>query len=255
MFLRIIKIYWLFLGQINNVVFYTGGFMRKILNKELTNDYIMKHKIDSIFDKDILEYAHLHFYEKEEFIFKAESNLEYYYLLVDGKIKITYLFENGKSMHLKFYKELVTIGDIELLKNVPIRCNAQAVKDSYLIAIPSAVLRKSYLNNINFLHHLVDSLSEKLYATINNSSYNYIYPLINRLSSYLVGQMTESDSIVLNSSFEEIAEFLGTTYRHLNRTMHELEAKSIIQRENKTIHILDEKALKDLSKNLYIKSN
>ncbi|MDF2609416.1 MAG: cyclic nucleotide-binding domain protein [Lachnospiraceae bacterium] len=66
--------------------------------------------------------------------------------------------------------------------------------------------------------------------------------------------MTESDSIVINSSFEEIAEFLGTTYRHLNRTMHELEAKSIIQRENKTIHILDEKALKDLSKNLYIKS-
>lgn len=59
----------------------------KILNKELLNNYIDKHNIESIFDKDILKYAQLHFYEKEEYILKAESNLEYYYLIVDGKIK------------------------------------------------------------------------------------------------------------------------------------------------------------------------
>lgn len=41
-----------------------GGLMKKILNKELLNNYIDKHNIESIFDKDILKYAQLHFYEK-----------------------------------------------------------------------------------------------------------------------------------------------------------------------------------------------
>ncbi|WML36995.1 cyclic nucleotide-binding domain-containing protein [Clostridium sp. OS1-26] len=228
--------------------------MKKISDNNLLNHYIVKHNIGNILDKDILRHAQLHFYEKEEYILEAESNLEYYYLLVDGKIKISYLFENGKSMLLKFYKDFNTIGDLELLKNIPILCNIDAVEDSYLIALPSDILRKKYLDNIKFLHHLIDSLSEKLYATINNSSYNFVYPLINRLSSYLVEHITDKNYIVLNSSFLEIAQFLGTTYRHLNRTFKELESKSIIKCKDKIIYILDEGRLRELSKNVYIKS-
>lgn len=225
-----------------------------ISDNNLISRYITEHNIENLFDKDILKYAQLHFYEKEEFILRAESRLEYYYLLVDGKIKISYLFENGKSMFLKFYQQFNTLGDLELLKNIPILCNVEAIKDTYLIAIPSDIIRRGYLDNIKFLHHLIDSLSEKLYATINNSSYNYVYPLINRLSSYLVEHMTDKNYIILNSPFEEIAEFLGTTYRHLNRTFNELEAESIVKCDNKTIYILDEDRLRELSKNLYVKS-
>jgi len=228
--------------------------MRRISDNNLLNHYIDKHNMENIFDKDMLKYAQLHFYEKDEYILEAESELQYYYLLVDGKIKISYLFENGKSMFLKFYKEFNTIGDLELLKNIPIRCNIDAIEDTYLVAIPADILRKKYLNNIKFLHHLIDSLSEKLYATINNSSYNFVYPLINRLSSYLVEHITDKDYIILSSSFIEIAQFLGTTYRHLNRTLKELETEGIIKCENKAVYILDENRLRELSKNLYIKS-
>lgn len=228
--------------------------MKKNSNNVILNHYILKHNIENILDKDILQHAQLHFYEKEEHILEAESNLEYYYLLVEGKIKISYPFENGKAMLLKFYKEFNTIGDLELLKNLPILCNIDAVEDTYLIAIPSDILRKEYLDNLKFLHHLIDSLSEKLYATINNSSYNFVYPLINRLSSYLVEHITDKNYIVLNSSYIEIAQFLGTTYRHLNRTFKELEEKSIIKCENKTVYVLDEDRLRELSKNLYIQS-
>lgn len=227
--------------------------MRRILSGNLLNHYIVKHNIENIFDKDILKYAQLHFYEKEEYILEAESKLEYYYLLVDGKIKVSYPFENGKSMLLKFYKEFNSVGDLELLKNIPILCDIDAIEDTYLIAIPSDILRKNYLDNLKFLHHLIDSLSEKLYANINNGSYNFVYPLINRLSSYIVEHITDKNYITLNSTFIEIAQFLGITYRHLNRTFKELESKSIIKCDNKTIYILDEGRLRELSKNLYIK--
>src|SRR5471030_2323208 len=204
-----------------------GGSMKRILDDNLLNYYIEKHNIENIVDKDILKYAQLHFYKKEEYILEAESKLEYYYLLVDGKIKVFYPFENGKSMLLKFYKDFNTIGDLEILKNIPILCNIDVVQDTYLIAIPVDILRKKYCDNTKFLRHLVDSLSEKLYATINNSSYNFVYPLINRLSSYLVEHITDKNYIILNSSYLEIAQFLGTTYIHLNRTFKEMESKSI----------------------------
>jgi CRP/FNR family putative post-exponential-phase nitrogen-starvation transcriptional regulator len=229
--------------------------MKKILNKQLLNSYLVKYNIENLFDEDIVNYAQLHFYEKDEVILEADEQLEYYYLLVDGKIKISYIFENGKSMLLKFYKDFNTIGDLEFLKNNPIRCNVEAVEDTYLIAISSTILRKNYIDNVNFLHHLIESLSEKLDATINNSSYNFVYPLINRLASYLAEHLEENKNYVtLNSSFKEIAEFLGTTYRHLSRTFNELEEKSIIKCDNKTIHILDEDSIRELAKNVYIKS-
>lgn len=230
-----------------------GGFMRKIFDDMLLNNYIKKYNIDKIFDDEILKHGQLYFYEKEEYILEAGEELEYYYLLVEGKIKIYYPFENGKAMLLKFYKEFNTIGDLELLKGIPILCSIDAVEDTYLIAIPSEILREKYFNDIKFLHHLVDSLSEKLYGTINNSSYNFIYPLTNRLSSYLIEHLTDEDCIILNSSYLDIAQFLGTTYRHLNRTLKEMEAKSIIKCEDKKIYVLDIDELRELSKNVYIK--
>lgn len=102
---------------------------------------------------------------------------------------------------------------------------------------------------------MVDSLSEKLYGTINNSSYNFVYPLINRVASYLVENLTtDKNYIILNSSYLDIAQFLGTTYRHLNRTLKEMESKSIIKCVDKKIYILDINKLRELSKNIYVKS-
>lgn len=230
-----------------------GGVMKRICDNKLLNYYIKKHNIESIFDNEILEYAQLHFYEGEEYILESGEILEYYYLLVDGKIKIYYPFENGKSMTLKFYNDFNTLGDLELLKDTPILCNVDAVKDTFLIAIPATVLRGKYYDNVKLLHHLVNSLSEKLYGTINNSSYNFVYPLINRVSTYLVEHLTDKDYIILNSSYLEIAQFLGTTYRHLNRTLKEMESRSIIKCADKKIYILDINKLRELSKNIYVK--
>ncbi len=228
--------------------------MKRIFDNELLSYYISKHNIERILDSDILKHAQLHFYRRDEYVLAAESELEYYYLLVDGKIRISYPFENGKSMYLKFYKDFNSIGDIELLKNIPILCNIDTAQDTYLIGIPTEIIRNKYLNNISLLHHLINSLGEKLYATINNSSYNFVYPLINRLSSYLVEYISDKNYIVLNSSLKDLAQFLGTTYRHLNRTIIELEGEKIIKWEDKKIVILDEDRLRGLSKNLYLET-
>lgn len=226
--------------------------MKKITDRVLLNHYIEKYGLDKIFSQAILERARLLSYKKGEFIFEAGSKLEYFGLLADGKVKVSYLFENGKSMFLKFYEGFHILGDLEFLKDIPVLCNVEVIKDCRVIAIPADLLRREYHDNAVFLRYLAESLSDKLYATINNSSYNYIYPLINRLASYITELAADQDVVVLNSSYEEIAQFLGATYRHLNRTIKEMESKSILQVEDKKINILDRKELQALSKNIYI---
>lgn len=228
--------------------------MKRILNPGLLNSYIEKYNVKNILDDQILSHAQLHFYEKNEFILKAQCSLEYYFLLVEGKLRVTYPFENGKAMLLKFYRPFITVGDMELFKNLPVLCDIDAVEDTYLIAIPAEILRSKFFNNLRLLHHLLDSLSDKLFATINNSSYNFVYPLKNRVASYLVEYLSDSNRLQLKSTLTEIAEFLGTTYRHLNRTLKELEAEAVLRCENKTIYVLDEEKLRELAKNCFMKT-
>lgn len=228
--------------------------MKYITDDMLLESYIEKYKLLELFDNEIIKDVKLHLYEKHEYILHSNSELEYYYLLVDGRIKVSYPFENGKPMYLKFYKPFITVGDLELMKNTPVLCDVEAVVQTYMIVIPVSILRSKYLKHVGFLQHLVDSLSDKLFATINNSSYNYIYPLENRLSSYLIEQFTDKNYIRLDESYQTIAEFLGTTYRHLSRTLKELEEKKIISCDHKKVYILDENRLQELSKNTYVKS-
>ncbi len=227
--------------------------MKRISDLDRLQNYIKKYDLEALLGREIMQLAQLHYYQREEIVLKAEARLEYYYLLVEGKVRVTYLFENGKSMLLKFYKDLNTFGDMELLKDQPVLCNIDAVEDSFLIALPADILRREYRNNTVFLQYLVNSLSEKLYATINNSSYNYVYPLVNRLASFLLEHRDTRDHIVLTSSFLQIAEFLGTTYRHLNRTLKELEADGILCRSKNIITIRNADRLQELAKNSYIK--
>ena len=226
--------------------------MIRINDEKLLSYYVNKYNIVDIFDEDILKYIEIHGFDKNEYVLKAEFDLDYYYLFVKGKIKITYQFEKGKSVLLKFYRDFNSLGDVELINNVPIRCNVEAIEDCHLIAIPAQILREQYLDNPKFLKHMINSLSEKMFATLNNSSYNLMYPLVNRLASYLIEYITDDkDYIKLNSSFKEISQFLGTTYRHLSRTFNQLEDQKVIRCDKKTVYIINENRLRELAKNIY----
>ncbi|TCO74611.1 cyclic nucleotide-binding domain-containing protein [Marinisporobacter balticus] len=225
--------------------------MKKIADKKLLYHYISKYNIDHILNDATLSYTQLHYYEKGEQILHAENQLIYYYFFVSGKIKIFSQLENGKSMLLRFYTEFDTLGDVELFKNTSIRCNVEAVENTYLVGIPAKILREKCYDNPKFLRFVIHSLSTKLESTSINSSYNLLYPLINRLSSYLIEHITDKDYIILTSSYNDISEFLGTTYRHLHRTFNDLTSKRIIRCDGKKIYILNKNALIELSKNLY----
>lgn len=226
--------------------------MRLVKDLSLLNYYIKKNKIDSIISNELLQKSILYSFEKNEIIIKTDEELKYYYFFVNGKIQISYSYENGKKMPLKIYKSFQSFGDIEIIKNKPILCNIEALEDSYFILLPADFVRQEYKKNIEFAQYFAENLSDKFYATIKNSSYTYVYPLINRLSSYLLELDIYDNKIQLKSSFILLAESLGTTYRHLNRVFKEMEKEKILMIKKKVITILDLEELKNKAKDCFI---
>lgn len=226
--------------------------MNKISNKELLLSYIKKYQLHHIFDDALIEYMELFSFNKGEIIFNKGVELKYMYFLVEGKIKIYMLQDNGKLLLIRLNQPLNILGDVELLTDYQTQCHVESLDESICIGIEMDQLRKITCNNVKFLQFIVKHLSSKLYTISNSATINVLYPLENRLASFLLSLDTINDHSSKNRTITipkltEIATLLGTSYRHLNRTLSKLVQKDIIQKKKGMITIKNFKELERLS--------
>ncbi|WP_125153589.1 cyclic nucleotide-binding domain-containing protein [Clostridium rectalis] len=229
--------------------------MKKVHDKNKLLYYIKKYDMKNIFQQDMTSYMELHLFDKNEYICKDRELLNYFYFLVSGKTKVYNLLKNGKSILLRFYRPLNVIGDIEFVSNSHTSSNIQAVEKTLCIAIPINTLTKYALKDTVFLTYIIKSLGDKLEKNSRASSINLLYPLENRLASYILATSSKDS----NSNIEgistykltEMADLLGSSYRHLLRTINKLCKEQIIEKCDHCINILDIDKLTILAGDLY----
>ena len=88
-----------------------------------------------------------------------------------------------------------------------------------------------------------------------SSSINLLYPLENRLASYINELLVEHDSKIEYVDFDEslidVAEHLGSSYRHLLRTFNSLIEKNVLDKDKLGYKVIDKNKLADLAGDLY----
>ncbi len=227
--------------------------MNRVKDFNLINKYINIHNIGSLFNSDIKENLELLFFDKRELIFKKGDEINYLMFFVEGKAKVYMTLENGKFLLLDFYKELDTLGDLELVTNDVSTCNVEAIEPCVCIGISIKLIKNMYCKDTNLLNFLCTSLGEKLKRSSRNSSINLLYPLENRLASYIIsiGVKEENKYFKFDETLTIISELLGTSYRHLLRTLNNLCDKKILSKKDGLYIILDYKKLKTLSADIY----
>jgi len=230
--------------------------MIKINNVKEIENYKLKYKINEIFTKDMTPVMELLFYKKYELIVKESEEINYLLFLVKGKAKVYLTLSNGKSLLLCFYQGFKVLGDLEVITSKKAASNVQVIEDTYCIGISFDNVRTFLLNDAKFLRYISGSLGEKLYQCSKNSSINLLYLLENRLASYILttGEKIEDNGrarILFDENLTELAELLGTSYRHLLRTLNALCSKGVLRKENSHYEVIDEKILKKLSADLY----
>ncbi|WP_315118654.1 cyclic nucleotide-binding domain-containing protein [uncultured Clostridium sp.] len=228
----------------------------KILNdKSQLEYYIKKYELNNIFQINMKKHMQLISFDEGENILRKGEKIEYFYFLVEGKIKVYTIVENGRVLLFHFYEPLNIIGDAEFFEDNITKCNIQAITDTICIAVPLNIIKDKTYNDIKFIRFLGKKLSEKFLDYTIFSSVNILYPLENRLASYILAMCSEREDnygeAIYIDKLKEIADLLGTSYRHLLRTIKKLSDKNIIRKEEKSIVILDFKRLQELAKEPY----
>lgn len=229
--------------------------MRTTINPQQIHAYLEQYRMTDVFSEDLISEMLLTTFERGEAIAPLNEPLMNFHLLVEGKLKIYSLQENGKKVLIRFYRPMSIIGDLEYLSDYPVKAVVETLETSTMITIPMETLRKHTRDCPKFLRFIIAHLSQKLFTWSNMAGLNLVYPLENRVASYLVSISELSDKNRLEeirvSSLEEMADLLCSSYRHLHRILEAFEAEEIISRNRSKIRILDFEKLKSLSVGIF----
>jgi CRP-like cAMP-binding protein len=142
------------------------------------------------------------------------------------------------------------VGDLELVNGKEANNTVQSVNRSLLFAISYRIIQNTYAENPKFLHFMLSQVTHKLYTFSNLSSLNMLYPVESRFASYVlstVDQDTAASEEIQTSKLTELADLLGTSYRHLNRVIQDLCRRDIIRKVRRKIVIQNVEELREIA--------
>lgn len=231
--------------------------MQSILNPEMLRGLTEQNGLTAMFSPGAIAQMELRRYGGGEAVCSVGDKLEYMFFLVQGKLKIHTLQPNGKSMLVRFARPMSVIGDVELMRQYPVKNEVVSVGNSLLLVAGRKLLLREMESNTALLRFLVGELSHKMYTLGQTSAMNVLYPVENRFASYLMSLFSDNTGTqrieeIRTSSLTETADLLGTSYRHLNRVVRRLIDTGIIERRKGRLIVLDEARLAELANgNLY----
>ncbi|ETT48737.1 MULTISPECIES: cyclic nucleotide-binding domain-containing protein [unclassified Paenibacillus] len=231
--------------------------MQSIINPEAVRSLTEQNGLTAMFSSSAIAQMELRRYSGGEAVCSVGDRLEHMFFLMQGKLKIHTLLPNGKSMLVRFARPMSVIGDVELLRQYPVKNEVVSVGDSLLLVAGRKLLLREIEDNTALLRFLVGELSHKMYTLGQTSAMNVLYPVENRFASYLMSLFADNTGAqrveeIRTSTLTETADLLGTSYRHLNRVVRRLIEDGIIERRNGRLIVRDEERLARLANgNLY----
>ncbi|WP_026573005.1 Crp/Fnr family transcriptional regulator [Bacillus sp. UNC438CL73TsuS30] len=226
--------------------------MKEIKNQEQLNDFLQMYELEPIFNEKLLPYLSLFHFEQGENICSQGDAAEFLYVLVKGKLKIYTNSVEGKTLILSFKTPLEVIGDIEYVQNIHFINTVEAVSPVTLIGVQHHWLKKYASDYSPFLQFLLKIITEKFHLKSNSMSLSLMYPVEVRLASYLLSVSYDETNSPVNKQLSSVnltdtANFIGTSYRHLNRVIQKFCEEGLVERNKGSIMVKDRDGLQKLA--------
>lgn len=185
-----------------------------------------------------------------ESICTAGHPLAYFMLVLTGRAKASVLAENGRELLLCFSQAGDTIGDLELmLGTFTAETSIRALTDVVCAGVPLARNRDALCTHTTFLNRVGAALAGKLKRSTENCSHIILYPLETRLCAYIAAT---AHGGLFAEPLTETAGLIGTSYRHLLRSLEQLAAEGLIEHAGRgRYRIVNAAALHTRGKGLY----
>ena len=179
----------------------------------------------------------LHFIEKKysagEYIYLAESKVEYLLILVEGAVISEITSEIGKLLVIKDVKPPQIIIPAMLFSDVGNSINVKAVKDSVIIKIKKNEFERKLQTNIKLQKNFFKLLSNRFILILKKIYFLNFYSIRQKLVCYLLENMNEKDNISSQKmSITKLADFFGVERSSLSYELSKLEKEGHIEKLN-----------------------
>ncbi|NMH68138.1 Crp/Fnr family transcriptional regulator [Bacillus sp. RO3] len=219
--------------------------------------YIEEFELGALFPEGFRKHLKVYSFEKGDVLFSTGEELDDLYFLTEGKIKIFTHTPEGKLLINRFKRPPALIGDVEYSKGTAVLNSVEAVTDGVFLSVAFSDLARLEQEHPAIMRFLFDTVAHKFYTESHITSMHMLYPVEVRLASYLLsiseaGEGTMFHQEMHTSNLMELAEWIGTSYRHLNRVLKKMVTDGLIERVNGSITIKDLEKLSVLAKgNIY----
>ena len=220
-------------------------------NIKLFND------LEQRFEQQFLEHGRVVSFKKKETPFLDGELLEYFYIVLNGKIKSFQMnLETAKEQTLFVYREGDMFDTFILLDGKPHDVLYEVIERVELLELPIDKVREWLRTNEQFNRYFFPYIASQMRHTEELASDLSLYSTAERLSKLLLQNINPNDhyyyQLLQNLSKTEIAKLLGTVRNVVERHLKELEAKHVIKNERKNIYIKDVKKLLESSEQLLL---
>jgi CRP-like cAMP-binding protein len=228
--------------------------MKESKDRDELQGYLAAYRLKAVFPEQMMPHLSLYHFNRGELICAQGDTPEQLYVLVKGKIKIYTTSILGKALILSFKTPLEVIGDIEYIQHIDIINTVEAVTPVTMIGIPQRKM-KEHGSHAPFLQFLLDIITRKFALKTNFLRFSLMYPVEVRLASYLLSisnDEADREAPPIRMNLTDVANLIGTTYRHLNRIIADLCTQGLIERSKGALTILNREGLQQLAQdNIY----
>lgn len=191
--------------------------------------------------------------KKRDVIFSEGDPSDWFYIVLNGKVKITKLSHEGKEIILEIISPMDFFGGLAVIKGFPYPANAIAMEDSELLKISRSNLMRILDRFPGLMYCMALQLSERMkesHETLKNIALERVEVRIASLLLKLAdktGKETEGGVLIdMKLTKQDIAEMVGTTVETSIRTMSKFKKLDIVSDREGQIIIKDIKKLKNL---------
>ena len=184
--------------------------------------------------------------KKGELLFSPDDH-NGLYLISEGRVKVYEITPSGKEYLLRVLHKGDFVGEEALFHTEETYTYGEALSDGKICFIDRSAFLDLLTRHPSISLKLLEEFSRRMTKSAHQTATN-TEPVLARLAEYLLNLSAAQDSIQFEIPLQlkELSSYLNTTPETLSRKLRELEQKKLIQRDRRTILLLDPERLEQL---------
>jgi CRP-like cAMP-binding protein len=181
-------------------------------------------------------------YPKDTVVFFENDEGDFFFTIVEGRIKVTILGDDGREIILSVLGQGDFFGEMALLDNEPRSATAIAVEDTELLSLHRTDFQNTFGQNPTISLALIRILTARLRRANQQISTLALLDVYGRVARVILemareeGRRLKDGRIAFRrATHQEIANRIGTTRETVTRMLKDLERQGLVRIEGREI--------------------